>query len=56
MDRHRTVNTSKEDIRARATIKNKENPLSDTVYLIQNENEVLRMKYFMVYSEIAKSI
>lgn len=50
MDRHRTAAPRGEESRNRHTAKIKENPLNDAVYLIQNENDVLRMKYSLSHS------
>jgi hypothetical protein len=44
-DKHRTPVSRVKEAEGRNPPKNKENPLNDTVYLIQNENDVLRMKY-----------
>ena len=54
MDRHRLGNPKNEDARGRGAAKNKENPISDTVYLLQNENDVLRMKYICMEVETKK--
>ena len=54
MDRHRLANTKNDDSKGRAAAKNKENPISDTVYLLQNENDVLRMKYTYMEVETKK--
>jgi hypothetical protein len=45
LERHRPAAGKAEDGRGRPGGKTKENPLADAVYLIQNENDVLRMKY-----------
>lgn len=45
MDRHRSGSAAREESRGRTTTRNKENSLADQAYLVQNENEVLRMKY-----------
>jgi hypothetical protein len=55
MDRHRLGSSKNEEARGRGVAKNKENPISDTVYLLQNENDVLRMKYICMEVETKKS-
>lgn len=44
MSRNRVNSSARDDTHNKATKRNKENPVSDTVFLIQNENDVLRMK------------
>jgi len=51
MSRTKGGSTARDDPHNKATKRNKENPVSDTVFLIQNENDVLRMKYSICYSE-----
>ena len=54
MDRHRLGNPKNEETKSQKKKKNKENPISDTVYLLQNENDVLRMKYTCMEVETKK--
>ena len=44
MDRNRSGSGPREESRGKTTTRNKENTFADQTYLIQNENEVLRMK------------
>ena len=52
MDRNRQTAHTREERHHRVQNKNKENPVGDAVFLIQNENDVLRMKYIFAYVEI----
>jgi len=55
MSRTKGGSTARDDPHNKATKRNKENPVSDTVFLIQNENDVLRMKYTICYLETHSS-
>ena len=45
MDRNRSSHHHRDEVHGKGSRKGKQNPNTDAVFLIQNENDVLRMKY-----------
>ena len=56
MDRNRSGHQHRDEVHGKGSRKGKQNPNTDAVFLIQNENDVLRMKYLYIYLEIPKSM